>query len=58
VGEMRRFIAQIGGNSGSVDKICNDEAADFSSKMQVHERITGSPGRCGFDIQRTGLLTA
>jgi hypothetical protein len=26
--------------------------------MQVHERITGSPGRCGFDIQRTGLLTA
>ena len=38
---MCRFQAQIAGqdagNSGSIAKICNDEAVHFSPKMHVHE---------------------
>ena len=33
---MRGFKAQITANSCSIAKICNDEAAQFSSKMHVH----------------------
>ena len=32
-----RIEGQIAGNSCSIAKICNDEAARFSPKMQVHE---------------------
>ena len=45
-GEMCRFkgrtAGQIAGNSCSIAKICNDEAAHFSPKMHVHEWIRGS----------------
>ncbi len=34
---MRRFKAQIAGNSCSIAKICNDEAVYLSPKMHVHE---------------------
>ena len=34
---MCSFKAQMAGNSCSIAKICNDEAAYFSPKMHVHE---------------------
>ncbi len=34
---MRRFKAQIAGNSCSIAKICNDEAVHFSPETHVHE---------------------
>jgi hypothetical protein len=32
-----QIAGQITGNSGSIAKICTDEAVHFSPKMHVHE---------------------
>ena len=37
-----RIAGQIAANICSIAKICNDEAAQFSPKMHVHELIRGS----------------
>jgi hypothetical protein len=51
-----RNAGQIAGNSCSIAKICNDEAANFSPKMLVQEYISGSLRKINC-CDRAGVFT-
>ena len=53
---MCRFKGRNAGNSCSIAKICNDEAANFSPKMLVQEYISGSLRKINC-CDRAGVFT-